>query len=111
MLAFKFHLLLGLRSVQYCQKRRTNLSRSKSASSGGRCAENGGDRAEKALGELIERIEDAEVIEPHGQHPRESLLGLDVPYKAPPPAGKQQQNRDGGRIGQQSKSGENGGGI
>uniref|UniRef100_A0A914IDN5 Uncharacterized protein n=1 Tax=Globodera rostochiensis TaxID=31243 RepID=A0A914IDN5_GLORO len=61
--------------------------------------ENGGDRAEKALGELRERIEDAEVIEPHGRNRRESLLGLDVPYKAPPPAGEQQQNRDGGSIG------------
>uniref|UniRef100_A0A183CHG8 Uncharacterized protein n=1 Tax=Globodera pallida TaxID=36090 RepID=A0A183CHG8_GLOPA len=60
--------------------------------------ENGGDRAEKALGELRERIEDAEVIEPHGRHRRESLLGLDVPYKAPPPRGNNNKTEMAARL-------------
>ncbi|KAL3119537.1 hypothetical protein niasHT_010123 [Heterodera trifolii] len=57
---------------------------------------NAGERAEKALGDVREGIESAETIGvSHGRQRRESLLGLDVPYKVPSTENQQQQNAEG----------------
>ncbi|KAL3072011.1 hypothetical protein niasHT_035693 [Heterodera trifolii] len=57
---------------------------------------NAGERAEKALGDVREGIESAEAIGvSHGRQRRESLLGLDVPYKVPSTENQQQQNDEG----------------
>ncbi|KAL3081764.1 hypothetical protein niasHS_011849 [Heterodera schachtii] len=59
---------------------------------------NAGEGAEKALGDVREGIESAETIGvSNGRQRRESLLGLDVPYKVPSTENQQQQNAEGRR--------------
>ncbi|KAL3110793.1 hypothetical protein niasHT_016748 [Heterodera trifolii] len=67
---------------------------------------NAGERAEMALGDVREGIESAETIGvSNGRQRRESLLGLDVPYKVPSTENQQQQNAEGRKGEQKSKDG------